>query len=388
MWRWDQGRLLYFQFDVLKNIARVLVKFDGTKITDCESIFRSTLIDEINMPFAPNHYTVLRNYKRVFECAFLATVVNKHLIVSDYCRELAKPNGKFTNVDDFLLNYISRFRFPFPAFDDYDSVQLRVYPFCAIIKYLISLSKKGLQASISLDEIFCIIIANNCTGLEDIDYYNRLSTKNYNIAETEKRQLREMIIFISQLSILKVYDGQLWLDITNSTIISELTDKFLVPIDSVPKNERSEEFFELTKISGDIILPIIEIFSSDASDIEFIEGKRKRVEHFRIDRSPLLRKYYRKQNNRPICGMCDMDVSAKYPWTDYMLDIHHLLPLSSSIAITNKGTSLDDIVGLCPTCHRSIHIYYSKWLKKNCQDDFHSRTEAMDVYLSAIKEIA
>jgi hypothetical protein len=389
MWRWDQGRLLYFQFDVLKSIARVLVKFDGIKITtDCEAIFRDTLMTEVNMPFAPNHYTILRNYKRVFECAFLATVVNKHLIVSDYCRELAKPDGKFDNVDDFLLNYINKFRFPFPAFDNYDNVQLRVYPFCAIIKYLISLSKKRLQASISLDDIFHVIIANNCTGLEDIDYYSKLSAKDYNFTETEKRQLREMIIFISQLSILKVYDGQLWLDISNPTAILELIDKFLVPIDSTPKNERSEEFFELTKISGDIILPIIEVFASDVSDIEFIEGKRKRVEHFRIDRSPLLRKYYRERNNKPICSMCNIDVSVKYPWTDYMLDIHHLLPLSSSIAITNKGTSLDDIVGLCPTCHRSIHIYYSKFLKKNGQDDFHSRTEAMNVYLSAIKEIA
>jgi predicted HNH restriction endonuclease len=122
--------------------------------------------------------------------------------------------------------------------------------------------------------------------------------------------------------------------------------------------------------------------------MEFIEGKRKRVEHFRVDRSPLLRKYCREQNQQPICAMCHMDVLRKYPWTDYMLDIHHLLPLSSSIAITAKGTSLHDIVGLCPTCHQSIHIYYSKWLRKNGQDDFCSRAEAMEVYLAAVKEIA
>lgn len=29
MWRWDQGRLLYFQFDVLRDIAKTLVKFDN-----------------------------------------------------------------------------------------------------------------------------------------------------------------------------------------------------------------------------------------------------------------------------------------------------------------------------------------------------------------------
>jgi len=83
MWRWDQGRLLYFQFDVLKSIASVLVKFDGVNIAECEDVFRKTLTDETGMPFAPAHYTVLRNYKRVFECAFLATVSERHILVSD-----------------------------------------------------------------------------------------------------------------------------------------------------------------------------------------------------------------------------------------------------------------------------------------------------------------
>ena len=32
MWRWDQGRLLYFQFDVLRDIAKTLVKFDNADI--------------------------------------------------------------------------------------------------------------------------------------------------------------------------------------------------------------------------------------------------------------------------------------------------------------------------------------------------------------------
>jgi hypothetical protein len=388
MWRWDQGRLLYFQFDVLKSIASVLVKFDGVNIAECEDIFRRKLTDGTGMPFAPAHYTVLRNYKRVFECAFFATVSDRHLLVSDLCRELAKENGKFDNVDDFLLNYINRFRFPFPAFDGYDSMTERVYPFCAIVKYLIALNHKDTQPNVSLDDIFNIIIGNNCTGFENIEFYEKLNPKIYNCSDTEKRQLREMVIFISQLSFLKVYNGRLWLDVTNQSALDELTYKFLSPLDSTPKENRIEEFMTLTKLSDNIVLPTIEIFSSDITDMEFIEGKRKRVEHFRVDRSPLLRKYYREINRQPICHMCQMNVSIKYPWTDYLLDIHHLLPLSSSIAITTKGTSLQDIVGLCPTCHRSIHIYYTKWLRKNGQDDFISRAEAMEVYLSAIKEIA
>jgi len=388
LWRWDQGRLLYFQFDVLKAIAACLVKFDGTSLRDCEQDFRKELSASTGMPFAPSNYTVIRNYKRMFECAFLATTIDGKLIVSDFAKELAKEDGCFNTVDDYLLSYLSRFRFPFPAFKGYDNTQVRVYPFCAIIKFLIAQYKIGNEAKISIDEIFRCIVANGCTGNEEIEFYTKLMPKDYPISDTEKRQLREMVIFISQLSILKVYGGFLWLDVTNKTAIDELLKVFLIPQNELPKRVAVEEFFSLTKISTTLAMPTVEIFTSDFADAEFIEGKRKRVEHFRVDRSPLLRKYYMEQNHRPICNMCNMVVSEKYPWTDYMLDIHHLLPLSSSIAITQMGTSLKDIVGLCPSCHRSIHIYYSKWLKKVGQDDFCTKDEAMQVYLAARKEIA
>jgi len=388
MWRWDQGRLLYFQFDILKRIADVLVKFDGVRIDDCEHLFRSALELEVGMPFLPRGYAVLRNYKRVFECAFLATVLNKRLFVSDFCKELSKKNGIFSSSDDFFLSYISRFHYPFPAFEGYDSKQERVYPFCAIIKYLCSLHQRGVPANVSLEEIFHVIIANHCTGFEDLNFYRHLAPQEFQVDETSKRQLREMIIFISQLSLLKVYNGKLWLDIIEPSTMPELVDNCLTPVGSLPRESRFEEFSELTRISGELDLPVVEMLKPNKYDAEFIEGKRKRVEHFRIDRSPLLRQYYREQNQQPICAMCKMDVLHKYPWTDYLLDIHHLLPLSSSIAITKNGTSLEDIVGLCPTCHHSVHIYYSKWLNKNEQDDFSSAAQAMQVYIDAVKEMS
>ena len=49
MWRWDQGRLLYFQFDVLRDIAKTLVKFDNADISKCENLFRQTLVTETGM---------------------------------------------------------------------------------------------------------------------------------------------------------------------------------------------------------------------------------------------------------------------------------------------------------------------------------------------------
>ena len=81
-------------------------------------------------------------------------------------------------------------------------------------------------------------------------------------------------------------------------------------------------------------------------------------------------------------------MSKRYPWTDFLLDIHHISPLSSTVAISSHGTSIADIVGLCPSCHRAVHVYYKMWLKANNQTDFVSKAEAHDVYLQATKEIS
>ena len=388
MWRWDQGRLLYFQFDVLKQIAKVLVKFDNVDISTCESLFRSSIVSDTGMPFLPEHYTIKRNYSRVFQCSFLANFIGNRIIVTDFCRDLADDNGKIKCVDDYLLNYIPKFRFPFPAFDNYNPSEQRIYPFCAIIKYLIAQQEMGIEAKISLEDIFSYIIGNNCTGFEDVEYYKTLMPVQYHYTDTERRQLREMVIFISQLSVLKVYDGYLYLDDINENAKSEMLTQFLKPENRFPKSDRIEEFMEMTSISKKIVVPTFEVFTSEPADIEFIEGNKKRIEHFRVERSSLLRKYYRQVHPTPICCACGTDMSIRYPWTDYMLDIHHLLPLSSSVSISSHGTSLADIVGLCPSCHRAVHMYYRKWLKANEQGDFNSKQEAHDVFMQATKEIA
>lgn len=158
MWRWDQGRLLYFQFDVLRDIAKTLVKFDNVDITKCEDLFRQTLVTETGMPFLPDHYTIKRNYSRVFQCSFLAKFMGNQLVVTDICRDLASTDGKIKSADDYLFNYVSKFRFPFPAFDNYNATEQRIYPFCAILKFLIAQRELGIEAKLSLDDIFNYIV--------------------------------------------------------------------------------------------------------------------------------------------------------------------------------------------------------------------------------------
>lgn len=396
-WRWDQGRILYFQFDVLKEIARVLVKYAGKIINDAPVAeqLKNDLIASTGLPFLPKEYKVNRNYSRVFQCALLATTRGREgeLIVSDICKELAKDNSIFESADDYLLEVINRFRFPFPAFQDYQHTDTCIYPFVAIIKFLIAKKLKGDDPSLTIQEIGRYIIGNQCTGLEDIDFYKDLQPTSFDLTGDNLRQVREMVIFIGQLSFLKVFDRKLFLDILGEADANVLLTQLIKPLKKDSVNDKVEEFISLTAIQGNFTRVYTNgIMSSlsnvDISDFEFVEGRRKRVHHLRIERSPILRRIYIQLHPEPICDACKTNIKEKYPWTDYMLDLHHLLPLSSVVKTLESGTSLADMVGLCPSCHRAVHSYYSRWLKDNSREDFRSKMEAMEVYLNAIKEIA
>ena len=400
-WRWDQGRVLYFQFDVLKEIARVLVKYAGKNINDNQiaSDLKQDLITSSGLPFLPYNYKVNRNYSRVFQCALLATTKgrNGELIVSDICKELAGENSRFESADDYLFEVINRFRFPFPAFQEYQNVGTYIYPFCAIIKFLIAQKIAGKEPSLTIQEIGEYIIGNQCTGLEDIDLYKNLHPTSYNLTGDSIRQVREMVIFIGQLSFLKIFDRRIFLDILGEEDAKVLLTQLIKPAQKEQYEDKVEEFLSLTSIKHSIIISGqaslvstsgISLPNTGVSDIEFVEGQRKRVHHLRIERSPMLRRIYIQLHPEPICDACKSNIKERYPWTDYMLDLHHLLPLSSVVRTLETGTSLSDMVGLCPSCHRAIHSYYSKWLKENSIEDFRSKKEAMEVYLNAIQEIA
>lgn len=397
-WRWDQGRVLYFQYDVLKEIARVLVRFDGKNVNDNEiaATFKETLQADTGMPFLPENYKVNRNYSRVFQCSMLATTKDKGiLMVTDICRQLAADISLFDSADDYFFEILNRFRFPYPAFQDYNKVDERVYPFCAILKYLIAQKLMGNEASMTLEDICHYIIGNDCNGLEDIEHYKSLPRTSYMASGDCLRQLREMTVFISQLSFLKIFNRRIFLDVVSQEDALAILQTLIKPVRREALGDKVEEFLSITRLNKQIVIPTniragdIKLPTADSADAEFIEGKRRRVHHLRIERSPMLRRVYISLHPEPICDACKINIKEKYPWVDYMLDLHHLLPLSSVIRTTiETGTALTDMVGLCPSCHRAIHAYYSKWLKSNNREDFESKKEAMQVYLDAIKEIA
>jgi hypothetical protein len=383
IWRWDQGRLLYFEFNTLRNISKVLLSLNGLDLKLGGDLLRKSLQNMTGMPFAPSNYTVWRNYKRVFECSFLATRVNNQMITTDFCQELSSNIGKIIDVDDYFSFFFPRFRFPFPAFQEYDPSDNVVFPFCAILKYLVSKKITSAPSMITLDEVFNRIIANDCNGSEDIDFYNSLLPRSINISEDQRRQVREMLIFSSQMSILKWFNNSLYLDISLDDIDTFEFRNLITPIIITPKISREEDFLTMTSLGNEIIIPTKLRSRESDSDELFIEGKRTRVTHLKIERSPILRSIFLQNNSEPICNMCEVNMRLKYPWTKYLLEIHHILPLSHAISISAKGTSLFDLIGLCPTCHRSVHLYYKGWLDDKKQDDFINKEEAKEIYLLA-----
>ncbi len=386
-WRWDQGRLLYFDFNVLKSIASVLVDINGISLRENPDPLRYSLESHTGMPFAPSSYRVWRNYKRVFECSFLATSIDHRLTCTDFCTELANSNGKFQDVDDYLFQYVPRFRFPFPAFSDYSPNAPEVYPFCSILKLVFSRLVSGQESTLTLEDVFTYLIANNVNGTEDLDYYRELKPQSYTPKGDEKRQVREMLIFLSQMSLLKWYNKALILDIGVADFYDYNEFKDLTSPNYIsPKALREEDFLSITSLSG--TLKILKIQPREQPNDEvFIEGKRSRVTHLKMERSPVLRKMFLAANPQPICNMCTCNTQERYPWTKNLIEVHHVLPLSSSLGITSKGTSLSDVVGLCPNCHRSVHLFYNQFLKQEKLEDFKDKSQAVEVYELAKRKI-
>lgn len=381
-WRWDQGRLSYFQFENICAIAKVLNSLDGLALDTKDDLLRQPLEMNTGLPFSPSHYKVWRNYARVFQCSMLATKFENRLIVTELCQNLA---GKTPFSPDEYLNFVfSHFQYPYPAFEEYDSTQERTFPFIAILKFLIA--RKG--CPVSLDDVFSYVIGNECSGLEDLSYYKNLNkTKRIPFGD-EERQVREMLVFMGQVSYIRWFDKQLYIDTIDFDAVLSATNPFII---GEREKEANMEFLRLASLKNYAQMQNLDIKLRDRSISEFAvrEGRKAFDSHQKIERSPLLRNRFFKINPVFICDVCGMHPVEKYPWlTDAnILELHHILPLSATLSSNGTTTTLEDLKPLCPTCHRSIHIFYKIKLTEWDIPDFSSRKMAYDVYNLAKKEI-
>lgn len=387
IWRWEQGRLDYFDFNHIKIVAQALLNLEGIElIANSSAIFRAEIESSTGLPYLPTTYSVWRNYARVFRAELLATDISGRLTLTDVCRSLAGQLEEKWDADDYFSFLIPRFYYPSPAFVDYDSRAKQVFPICAVIKYLIAKQRQTGEGTVSVDDVFSLLIGNECTGFEPIDLYYRLERGNYRPTADQKRQVREMLIFYSQCSFLKWKEKILYLDIDQyDTEALKQIETLVSPIQAKRNLDRNAEIVSMASFKK-IPLMTITAKRTQPTDMTFTEGKKVRVTHLRIERSPHLRKMFFQTISRPIlCDMCARDMNVIYPWTVDLLEVHHLLPLSSSIALLEGDTSLKDLVALCPNCHKSVHVYYRNWLRQYDVDDFPSKDHAFQAYTEAKK---
>jgi predicted HNH restriction endonuclease len=86
----------------------------------------------------------------------------------------------------------------------------------------------------------------------------------------------------------------------------------------------------------------------------FQEGRLRQKEYWQRERNPLLRAQALYKHGYK-CQICDFDFEKVYgDFAKYCVEVHHLNPLASSRARGRTSTS-DDVIVLCPNCHRALH---------------------------------
>lgn len=387
-WRWDQGRLSYFQYDNLVKIAKVLLDLQGVQINQKGfDPLRKPLEDYTGLPFAPNHYRVWRNYARVFECAMLATSINGKLYATDFCKLLQLPSEEFSS-DQYFNLLFSRFSYPFSQFEGYNITQKQVFPFIAIMKFAMARGISG----VSVADVFSYVVGNECCGLEDLAHFSKLTPTSRKPIGDELRQVREMMCVMGQSTYMKWFAGKLYID----TLDFQSLLNAVVPFVRIKRcADATEEFCRATVVDKELDIAKLDVelgsggFDKVPLEFSVAEGGRVFKTHGRIERSPLVRKMFFKVHPELICDACHLDVRYKYPWTDErnILELHHVLPLAATLNVSGTTTRLDDMVPLCPNCHKSIHIFYKVELERLGVSDFGSKAMAHEVYNRAKERI-
>ena len=199
MWRWDQGRLAYFQFDSLKAMARLALAHDW------KALEKSIAVPETGLPFLPDkpgYEKPWRNYSR--------TLKRSMIVYDDGTRAVPTPLAELLAGDglvtaDEYFHFIARtFTDPSPALQGWDPATPRRYPLVFALRYgLAKLAEEGV-AEVALDEVLRAYSKSEFLGDEEYSRFAALVASGQDAEgpspSSDPRQARESLKAISQIS--------------------------------------------------------------------------------------------------------------------------------------------------------------------------------------------
>jgi len=391
MWHWDQGRLEYFQFDTVRRLAKFAVH------NDLRAVERAPLSTAIGLPFFPDdtRYRPWRNYQRVFKLCLLVSEHGGEAVATPVAELLATPGA--VTCDEYLHFLLQTHTEPTPALSGYDAKAEFRYPLLFALKYVLAKAAIGAGHTTNFDEILGKYRATGLSGSEDdSDFIGAVgmsldpSKVLHGVPSDLMRQARESLRVISQISYLTSAGSNLVVALEPEDAHNIFADLHGV-LGPMNEDREAEIRRRAHLFSGGTVHSFFDYSSTVVSEVVesgFIEGSKLKKTHVTIERNGQLRTAFFKAHAISHCDVCEMDTAKTYHWTERVLDLHHLLPLSSGTRSTSKGTTFEDLVPVCPTCHRAVHRYYDRWMKANHRVDFESGDEARAVYSSLKDEFS
>lgn len=380
MWHWDQGHLAYFQFDALRQIASFV------KANDFKTANRDQPLAETGLTFkAPPTHSPWRNYSRILKLCLLVSEVNG-LAQPTPVADILSQAGLVT-CDEYLHFVVSAFTEPSPALEDWRPDANFRYPLLFSLKYLLTKVAIGQSSIATLDEIVGAYQISGFDGSEDDEQFISImrtdsSYRNSGRSVPSRRQALESLKVISQISYLHIRSGEIIVTLNREDALNIFKDLFEI---SGPRaNDREAEIRRLAALfrdgSTNITFDYPNTIVEEVVESGFREGSKVKKTHVTIERNTRLRKEFFLVHPTATCDVCSLDTARTYPWTERIIDLHHLLPLSSGTRVEATGTTFDDLVPVCPNCHRAIHRFYDVWLDGNSKKDFKDTREARAVY--------
>lgn len=382
MWHWDQGRLEYFQFDALRQISSYVIN-NNFKAAD-----KSVLTQATGLRFAaPLNYSPWRNYSRVLKLTLLVSEENNIAVPTPVAKLLATPGA--VTCDEYLHFLSCTFSEPSPALAGWTVDANFRFPLLFALKYLLTKTVITSSPIASLNEIIGAYSFSDFKGDEDQEEFISIvnGVENYEqialgIDKQLLRQAKESLKVISQISYLHVQSDVIVVSLHPSDAHEIFDD--LYPLSGSRSSSSNDEIKRIASLfkggSTSIAFEYPNTIIETVIESGFKEGNKIKRTHITIERNVGLRTKYFDSINTTICDVCKMDTKKTYPWSERILDIHHLLPLSSGTRVEGKSTTFNDLVAVCPNCHRAIHRYYDIWLAKNNRKDFINSDEAKRVY--------